>query len=114
MLTITTHPIGDVTVLHLAGNLTADAAEASLRQAIDQLIDESRYKLVLNVNDVGYIDSTGLGVLVAKMVSLRHRGDDLRLVHVTPRTSRLMTLTNLADVFEMRASEDAAVQSYDS
>ena len=80
---------------------------------IDQLIRDGRVKLVLDLAAVTYIDSAGLGLMVAKFVSLRSRGGDLRLVHPTPRSMHLMTITSLATVFETYASEDAAVRSFE-
>jgi len=114
MLTLTTHMSGDVAVLSLNGRLVLEDTESPLRPAIEQLVSAGHVKLVLDLAAVTYIDSAGLGLLVAKFVSLRSRGGDLRLVHPTPRSMHLMTITNLATVFETYASEDLAVQSFAS
>ena len=113
MLTITTHMAGEVAVLSLAGRLVVEDIESPLRTEIEQLIRDGRVKLVLDLAAVSYIDSAGLGLMVAKFVSLRSRGGDLRLVHPTPRSMHLMTITSLATVFETYASEDAAVRSFE-
>jgi anti-sigma B factor antagonist len=113
MLTISTHILGDVAVLSMAGRLVLEDTESPLRTEIDQLIRDGRVKLVLDLAAVTYIDSAGLGLMVAKFVSLRSRGGDLRLVHPTPRSMRLMTITSLATVFETYATEDAAVRSFE-
>ena len=113
MLTISTHILGDVAVLSMAGRLVLEDTESPLRTEIDQLIRDGRVKLVLDLAAVTYIDSAGLGLMVAKFVSLRSRGGDLRLVHPTPRSKRLMTITSLATVFETYATEDAAVRSFE-
>lgn len=112
MLTIATHLAGDVAVLQLTGRLVLEDMDSPLRDEIERLIRDGHVKLVLDLNAVTYIDSAGLGLLVAKYVSLRSRGGDLRLVHLTPRSMHLMAITNLATVFETYASEDLAVASF--
>lgn len=114
MLTVTTRMIGDVAVLCLTGRLVLDDVDSPLRGEIERLVRDGHVKLVLDLAAVSYIDSAGLGLLVAKFVSLRSRGGDLRLVHPTPRSMHLMTITNLATVFEIHATEDAAVRSFES
>ena len=113
MLTISTRMSGDVAVLTLAGRLVVEDIESPLRTEIDRLVSDSHVKLVLDLAAVSYIDSAGLGLMVAKFVSMRSRGGDLRLVHPTPRSMHLMTITSLATVFETYASEDAAVRSFE-
>ena len=113
MLSISTHLAGDVAVLSLVGRLVVEDIESPLRTEIDRLVRDGRVKLVLDLAAVSYIDSAGLGLMVAKFVSLRSRGGDLRLVHPTPRSMHLMTITSLATVFETYATEDAAVRSFE-
>lgn len=112
MLTIFTRVAGDVAILTLAGRLVLEDMESPLRTEIERLVREGVVKLVLDLAAVSYIDSAGLGLMVAKFVSLRSRGGDLRLVHPTPRSMHLMTITSLATVFETYATEDAAVRSF--
>jgi anti-sigma B factor antagonist len=113
MLTIATRMTGAVAVLTLAGRIVLEDMESPLRTEIDRLVRDGCFKLVLDLAAVSYIDSAGLGLMVAKFVSLRSRGGDLRLVHPTPRSMHLMTITSLATVFETYASEDAAVRSFE-
>ena len=113
MLSISTHILGDVAVLTMTGRLVLEDIESPLRTEIEQLVRDGRVKLVLDLAAVTYIDSAGLGLMVAKFVSLRSRGGDLRLVHPTPRSMHLMTITSLATVFETYATEDAAVRSFE-
>jgi len=114
MLTITTRMTGDVAVLGLTGRLVLEDTDSPLRSAVERLVRDGHVKLVLDLAAVTYIDSAGLGLLVAKFVSLRSRGGDLRLVHPSPRSMHLMTITNLATVFETYPTEDAAVRSFES
>lgn len=112
MLTIATHLVGDIAVVQLFGRLVLEDTDSPLRQEIERLMGDGHVKLVLDLNGVSYIDSAGLGLLVAKFVSLRKNGGDLRLVHLTPRSMHLMAITNLASVFETYASEELAVRSF--
>lgn len=112
MLTITETAVGDVTVLRLAGRLVIEDGETPLGPAIDALLAQDRVKLVLDLRQVTYIDSAGLGLLVSRYVRARRRGGGLRLVHLTARSTHLMAITNLAPVFGVFASEAEAVQSY--
>ena len=114
MLTLSTQMSGDVAVVCLTGRLVLEDTESPLRSAIEELITAGHVKLVLDIAAVSYIDSAGLGLLVAKFVSARSRGGDLRLVHPTPRSMHLMTITNLATVFETHPSVDDAVRSFES
>ena len=112
MLDITDHTVGDVTVLTLKGRLVLEDDELPLVGIVERLFRENRLKLVLDLRDVTYIDSTGLGLLVAKYVGARRRGGDLRLVHLTARTAHLMEITKLAAVFSTFDSEGDAVESF--
>jgi anti-sigma B factor antagonist len=112
MLDITDHLVGDVTVVTLKGRLAPEDGETPLSGLIDRLLRENRTKLVLDLRDVTYIDSAGLGLLVAKYVGVRRRGGDLRLVHLTARSTHLMAITKLAAVFGTFDSEAAAVESF--
>ena len=103
---------GDVTVLDLEGRLVFDDGDGVLRAHINRLVDEGRSKIVLNLHDVTYVDSCGIGVLVAKYVSLRRHGGDLRLVNVTARSQRLMEITKLMEIFMVFQSEADAVASF--
>ncbi|HJR57827.1 MAG TPA: STAS domain-containing protein [Vicinamibacterales bacterium] len=111
-MTVVERRVGDVTVLDLKGRLVFDEGDAVLRNHINDLVAQGRMNVVLNLGEVTYVDSCGIGVLVAKFVSLRRKGGDLRLVHVTPRSQRLMHITKLMDVFKIFESEDDAIASF--
>src|SRR5262245_29080299 len=106
--------VGDVTVVTLKGRLIFEEVEASLRAAIDGLIAEERYKLVLDLLNVTYIDSAGLGFLVSKYVTLQRLGGDLKLVHLTERSSHVLEITHLVRIFDTFDSESEAIRSFDS
>lgn len=100
-----------VTVLDLQGRLVLDEADF-FRRRIEDLIRENRLKIVLNLEDVTYIDSAGIGMMVGKYLSVRREGGDVKLLHLSPRTTRVMTITKLMTVFETFESEEQAVRSF--
>ena len=103
---------GDVTILRLKGRLELDDGDVVLRDHVDGLVAEGRVSLVLDMTDVTRMDSAGIGMLVAKYVSVKHRGGTLRLMHLSDRTSRLLRVTRLETVFDIFEREDAAIQSF--
>ena len=111
-MTLTEREIGDVTVLDLAGRLVLDEGDTMVRMRVNELIAANRLKILVNLRDVTYIDSCGLGVLVAKLVSLRNKGGDLRLLNLSPRTGRVFSISKLQNVFETFESESQAVASF--
>ncbi len=112
MLAITEAAAGDVTILTLTGRLVIEDDDTPLGPAIDTLLAQGRLKLVLDLREVFYIDSAGLGLLVSRFVRARRRGGDLRLVALTARSTHLFSITNLAAVFNVFESEAEAIQSY--
>jgi anti-sigma B factor antagonist len=111
-LQITERRTGDVTILDLAGRVVLGEGDTPFRQAIDALVKEGRLKIVLNLKDVTYIDSAGVGVMVGKLVSLRRQGGDIKILTLVQRNLRVMTITKLVTVFEIFESEDEAVKSF--
>jgi len=112
MLAITEAAAGDVTILRLTGRLVVEDGDTPLGSTIDALLAQARVKLVLDLRQVTYIDSAGLGLLVSRFVRARRRGGDLRLVQLSARSTHLFAITNLAAVFGVFDSEAAAVASY--
>ena len=113
-MTLVERRIGDVTVLDLKGRLVFDEGDTVLREHINRLVEQGRMNILVNLNDVTYVDSCGIGVLVAKFVSLRRKGGDLRFVNVTPRSRRLLEITKLMDIFRIFETEAEAVSSFSS
>lgn len=103
---------GDVVVISPVGRLVPDQEDLIFRERIDALIDQGICKIVVDLHDVVLLDSGGIGVLVAKLHSLRRCGGDLRLAHLTPRTERLLAITHLLSIFQTFATVDDAVGSF--
>jgi anti-anti-sigma factor len=111
-MTLSERRIGDVTILDLKGRLVLEDGDAVLRTRVNELLEQGRTQIVLNLKDVTYIDSCGVGVLIAKLVSMRNKGGDLRLLNLTERSHRLMEISQLLNVFGIYESEPEAVNSF--
>ncbi|HEX5069793.1 MAG TPA: STAS domain-containing protein [Vicinamibacterales bacterium] len=112
LLTIEEHGVGDVTILRLSGRLELDAGDLALRSCIDQLVEQDRNRIVLDMRGVTRMDSAGIGMLVGKYLSVRRRGGTIKLLNLTARSNRLMDITKLISVFETYQDEDEAVRSF--
>lgn len=104
--------LGDVTILQISGQLTLDDGDIPLRKDIDALVEHGHVNLVFDLHGVSRLDSAGIGTLVNSYLATHRHGGDLKLLHVPPRASRMLTLTKLAGIFEIYDSEDAVVQSF--
>ena len=104
--------IGNVTVLVLSGEMLVDDGDLALRQQVHELLDQGRDKILVDLAAVTHIDSAGVGMMVAKQKTVRDRGGDLKLLHLTSRSQRLLALMKLASVFEAFEDEDAAIGSF--
>lgn len=112
-LQIAERRVGDVTFLTLAGRLILDEGENPLRAKIDALIREGRTDVVVDLHDVTYLDSCGVGALVEKCVSLRKAGGDLMLLCPSERCRHTLEITGLLlRVFEVYETEDAALSRF--
>lgn len=103
---------GDVTLLVLSGEMLVDDGDVALRQRVHTLIDQGRLKIVVDLAGVTHIDSAGVGMIVAKQKTVRDLGGDVKLLHLTDRSQRLLALMKLAQIFEVFEDEDAAVSSF--
>jgi len=101
----------DVVIIAPKGRLTVET-EAAFVHAVRALLDEGQTRLVLNLAEVPYIDSGGLGAIAHAYTSAWRRGGELKLLHVRHRNRQLLTVTRLITVFEVFESEDAAVRSF--
>ncbi len=104
--------IGDVTLLALSGEMLVDDGDLALRQRIHELLEQGQVKILVDLAGMTHIDSAGVGMLVAKQKTVRERGGDVKLMHLTDRSQRLLALMKLASVFEVFENEDEAVRSF--
>lgn len=101
-----------VAILDLKGRLTVGPAATEVREAISKLAGAGQNKIVLNLQHVDYIDSTGLGTLVVCYTALQKAGGGLKLLNVNKRNLELLVLTKLSTVFELFTDEQDAVNSF--
>ncbi|HKC85297.1 MAG TPA: STAS domain-containing protein [Blastocatellia bacterium] len=111
-MTITERKSGDVTILDVEGKILLGEGDVQLKRKIDELIERSETRLLLNLANVPYMDSGGLGEIVRSYTTVKRAGGDLKLLNVTKRISDLLTITKLYTVFEIFEDEAAAVKSY--
>jgi anti-sigma B factor antagonist len=110
---------GDVTILDLAGRISVGEALAFgpgsgtvLGDVIRELANKGHEKILLNLRDVKYIDSSGMGDVVRSFTSLRRQGGDLKLFGPTPPVLEVLRITNLHKVLEIKDDEASAIQSF--
>lgn len=101
-----------VTIVDVSGQITLGEEGTLLRNTIRELLDEGRKNILLNLGDVTYIDSSGLGELITAFTSVRNRGGELKLLNLTKRTHDLLQITKLYTVFDVKDDEAAAVGAF--
>ena len=111
-LTIDERQSGDVTVLLLTGQMLLDDGDLAFRKRIHDLIDRGFTKVVLDLGGVTYIDSSGVGMLVAKLKTLKAKGGDMKLLNLNRRAESLLGMLKLLILFETFQDEAAAVRSF--
>ena len=111
-LTITERQSGDVVVLTLAGQMVLDDGDLLFYRKIAELTGRGLVKVIVDLGGVTYIDSSGVGMLAAKLKHLRERGGDMRLLNLTRGSQRLFGMLKLLIVFETFDDEAAALRSF--
>ena len=111
-LNISERQAGDVTVLDLSGKITIGEGSVSLRSAIRRLLEEGKKKILLNLGQVSYVDSSGVGELVAGFTTVTREGGQLKLLNLTRKIQDLLAITKLLTVFDVYDDEAAALNSF--
>ena len=106
--------VGDVTIVDLNGRIVLGEETGTFRDTVRQLLDEGKKKILLNLGDVSFIDSSGLGQFVSSHVTATNRGASLRLLNVQKRIHDVLQTTRLHTIFQTFADEKAALQSFSS
>ena len=104
--------VNGVTVLDLAGRITLGSGSQQLRDAIHNLVGEGRKKILLNLAEINYIDSSGVGELVGAFTTVRREGGDLKLMRLTKKVRDLMQMTKLYSVFDVKEDEASALAAF--
>jgi anti-sigma B factor antagonist len=103
---------GDVIVLDLKGKITLGEGDELLKDKVNSLVNQGHRKIVLNLAEVPYIDSAGLGEIVRTYTTVSRQGGSLKLLNLTKRITDLLSITKLLTVFETFETEDEAVRSF--
>ena len=110
---VTERQIGDVTIVDVSGKVTlGDGGDVVLKDKMASLVQQGHKKVLLNLGDVSYVDSAGLGQLVQVRTTASNGGGSLKLVHVTKRLKDLLVVTKLVTVFDSYESEAEALASF--
>jgi anti-sigma B factor antagonist len=108
---IKTRRLDDVVILDISGRLTLGEGAVTLREALQKLLEAGERKIVMNLAEVDYVDSGGLGELVTAYTTVRAHGGQLKLLNLTRRIQDLLSITKLLTVFDSYDSETEVIKS---
>ncbi len=111
-LTIGERQAGDVAILTLSGQMLLDDGDLAFGRHINDVTGRGILKIVVDLGAVTYIDSSGVGMMAAKLKHVRERGGDMRLLHLTSRSQRLFGMMKLMIAFEAFDNEPSAIRSF--
>ena len=109
---VTTRQVGDVIVADVTGRLTLGEASSTFREALSGIVKSGHKKVLLNLGGVSYLDSSGIGELVAGYTTLSNAGGKLKLVNLTEKVQNPLQTTKLYTVFDIYKDEATAVRSF--
>ena len=109
---LTTRQVGDVTVIDATGRITLGEGASTFRDTVRDLAGKGNKKILLNLGDVTYIDSSGIGELVSGFTTVTNHGGVLKLLGLSKRVKDLLQITKLYTVFEVFDDESSAVRSF--
>ncbi len=104
--------VGDVIVLDIRGRITLGEGNVILREIVRDLAEKGRKAIILNLGEVHYIDSSGVGELVKAHTSIRGLGGQLKLANLNKRVYDLLQMTRLSTVFDIQKDEASAIESF--
>ena len=109
---LTTRQVGDVTVVDAVGRITLGEGASTFRDKVRELASSGHKKMLLNLGEVSYIDSSGIGELVSGFTTVTNQGGAVKLLNLTKRVKDLLQITKLYTVFEVFEDEAKAVRSF--
>src|SRR5712692_6153194 len=104
--------VNGVTVVDMSGRITLGEGSVVLRESVRDLVAKEQKKILLNLGDVTYIDSSGIGELVSAFTTVRNQGGELKLLNLTKKVHDLLQITKLYTVFDVKDDEATAVKSF--
>ena len=108
----TTRQSDDITIVDLKGRITLGEGSVTVRDTVHDLLSKGQKRILLNLGDVNYIDSSGLGELVSAFTAARKQGGELKLLNLTKKIHDLLQITKLYTVFDVKDDEALAVESF--
>ncbi len=109
---VSARQVDGVTVMDLSGRITLGEGSVVLRDAVRDLLSKGNKKLLVNLADVNYIDSSGIGELVSAFTTVRNQQGELKLLNLTKKVHDLLQITKLYTVFDVKDDEAAAIKSF--
>src|SRR5580700_3249117 len=109
---VVTRQIDDVTIVDLSGQIKLGEGSSVLRDTVKDLLGKGQKNILLNLGDISYIDSSGIGELVSAFTSVRNQGGELKLLHLTRKMHDLLQITKLYTVFDVKDDEAAAISAF--
>ena len=109
---ISNRQVDGVSIVDCSGRITLGEGSVTLRDTVRELLSKGRKKILLNLGEVNYIDSSGIGELVSAFTTVRNQGGELKLLNLTKKVHDLLQITKLYTVFDVKDDEAAAVKSY--
>ncbi|MGA2144915.1 MAG: STAS domain-containing protein [Bryobacteraceae bacterium] len=109
---LNTRQVGDVSVIDVTGRITLGEGSSALRDSLRELVGKNQKKILLNLGDVSYIDSSGIGELVSGFTTVTNAGGQLKLLNLSKRVKDLLQITKLYTVFDVHDDEAHAVRSF--
>ena len=113
-LKFTTRQVDGVTILDLNGRITLGEGSVTLRDVVKDILGKGSKSILLNLANVDYIDSSGLGELVSAYTTVKNQGGELKLLHLTNKVHDLLQITKLYTVFDIKDDEASAVSAFKS
>ena len=107
-----TRQADDITIVDLKGRITLGEGTVTLRDAVHDLLSKGKKRILLNLGDVNYIDSSGIGELVSAYTTAKKQGGELKLLNLTKNIHDLLQITKLYTVFDVKDDEALAVESF--
>ena len=111
-LNISERQAGDITILDMDGKVTIGEGSIALRSTIRRLLGEGKKKILLNLGNVGYVDSSGIGELVSSFTAVNKEDGSLKLLNLTQKIQDLLAITKLLTVFDVFENENEALSSF--
>lgn len=112
MIKMTSRRVDGVTILDIGGRITLGEGSTQLRDSIRQLLAQNEKRILVNLGEVSYIDSSGLGELVSAFTTVRSEGGELKLLNLTRKVRDLLQITKLYTVFDIHDDETRAIASF--